>query len=989
MHIGKEREAMGTSSPIETIQTLGKYILLEKIGEGYLGSVFRGFDQDLGRAIAVRILCDGIKWDAAIEKVYFSQCKAVAGLRHENIASVLDFGTEGGRRYIVLESLGNSTLKTLIAQRPVWTIEAKLSLMIQIAEGLSYAHKRGILHRDLGPAKIHLTADGKVKIRDFAIASVLLKHLPHPWIRFGTPIYLSPEQIQQKKPDPRSDLFAAGTIFYELITYHHPFHDRDSNKALDNILQDGQIPTFERFPDEPPGIWPILKTCLERNPDDRYQSMEELISACRTLQKDLAEDSRLMLSELCSALAPLRAAAAKPGASASIGTLLQDIERLLRGEKEPDYVSLDRLMNKLLEQYPALQAVSGSLSTIDSSAHELLTERMGLGLPEAPGFSQNQTGTEMQAPAPADPEPAPREASIIKPEAAPPDWTHIPLKDSIEAPKSEKPSEDSVKNLCDFPSEIQPVLDTSLAAAAASHPSASLHRQPAASSMDSIRLEGNARKDLLPDPDLTAYPAEIKPETCLDIEFSAAGKPGPATCYRRIRRNACRAAAVLLAFLLTAAAVYIALGTDIAAALTDALKARMPDSGVFASAFVHRSDKAPSPVPPAAGPNAPKAAPGMQTPISSVAEIRQQPVLEIKARASNQPPKEHAARIAALMNAGQLSYVKTESDNLQPSHPASLQVRQPRRQWEPQNTGLAQESAGKKEETLKADLRRREEEWSRRLAAIMARGQYGEAAGVLNQWLADNPASAAAQDMGARISEIQRHLNIYASAMAENNYPEALTAIQSAEKLNPADSNFSELRRRIEYRRAAARSFLSVYRLGAKATILLDGRQAGYDGELENESLPIGPHTVAIESSGSPVASTRLEFPEGQRVQLVYDVAGRQIRSMAESDRELLAQRKAMEEVRYFDAEHDHGVFRGSCRGLLMIDPLDVAYRPSAGYHGFRIPFKLLKLQIKGNTANLINVSDNKTYQSFKFRDDQEAEKFRRSWDELKAFTRQ
>jgi len=272
---------------------------------------------------------------------------------------------------------------------------------------------------------------------------------------------------------------------------------------------------------------------------------------------------------------------------------------------------------------------------------------------------------------------------------------------------------------------------------------------------------------------------------------------------------------------------------------------------------------------------------------------------------------------------------------------------------------------------------------------LRARGQSAEAAGAVNQGLAEKPARPAAQDIGSRISETQRHLNIYASAMAENNYPEALAAIQSAEMLNPADSHLYELHRRIESRRAAARSSLSVYRLGAKATLLLDGRPVGSEGELENESLPIGLHTIAIESSGSPVASTRLEFPEGQKLRLVYDVAGRQIRSMADSDRELIAQRKAMEEVRYFDVEHDHGVFRGSCRGLLMIDALDVAYRPSAGFHGFRIPFKLLKLQIKGKSANLINVSDNKTYQSFKFRDDQEAEKFRRSWDELKAFIRQ
>jgi hypothetical protein len=137
--------------------------------------------------------------------------------------------------------------------------------------------------------------------------------------------------------------------------------------------------------------------------------MDELSSACRTLQKDLAEDSRLMLSELCSALAPLRVAAAKPDAPASAGTLLKDIEKLLRGEKEPDYVSLDRLMNTLLEQYPALQAVSGSMPSIDSSKHELLPERMSLGMPETPRFSEYQTGMEMQTFSPVDPEPAPPE----------------------------------------------------------------------------------------------------------------------------------------------------------------------------------------------------------------------------------------------------------------------------------------------------------------------------------------------------------------------------------------------------------------------------------------------------------------------------------------------------------------------------------------------------------------------------------------------------
>jgi hypothetical protein len=162
----------------------------------------------------------------------------------------------------------------------------------------------------------------------------------------------------------------------------------------------------------------------------------------------------------------------------------------------------------------------------------------------------------------------------------------------------------------------------------------------------------------------------------------------------------------------------------------------------------------------------------------------------------------------------------------------------------------------------------------------------------------------------------------------------------------------------------------------------------GSDGEIENASIPIGNHTLAVENGGGVVVSKRLEFLENQRIVFVYDLAKQNLRAMVDADRELLAQRKIMEEVRYFDVEHEHGAFRGSCRGLLMIDYLDIAYRPSAGFHGFRMPFKLLNLSVKGRTIDLINISDNKRFQSFKVRDEETAEKFKRSWNELKALAR-
>jgi hypothetical protein len=224
--------------------------------------------------------------------------------------------------------------------------------------------------------------------------------------------------------------------------------------------------------------------------------------------------------------------------------------------------------------------------------------------------------------------------------------------------------------------------------------------------------------------------------------------------------------------------------------------------------------------------------------------------------------------------------------------------------------------------------------------------------------------------------------------MAENRYPEALTALNSAEKLNPVDPNISELRRHAEAKKAAARASLSIFRLGPKATLLIDGRPIGKEGEVENESIPIGTHTISVENSSGPVAGRVQEYYEGQRVTLVYDLGKQSLRAMTEADRELLSRRKAMEETERFSIEHDHGLFRGDCRGQLSVDSLDVSYSPSSGSHGFRIPFKLLKMKIEGKSVSLYYVSDNSHFQTFKFRDSLTTDRFRQKWEDLKALLR-
>ncbi|MBN1567369.1 MAG: protein kinase [Acidobacteria bacterium] len=1036
---------MGAQSPIEAVQTLGRYTLLEKIGEGYLGSVYRGFDQNLGQAVAVRVLCEGIKWDAGIEEIYTKQCQSVSRLKHEGIASVLEFGKEGPFQYIVMESLGNSSLKSLIAQKPAMTVEAKLSIMIQVVEALSHAHKNGILHRDLGPAKIHLTADGKPKIRDFAIASVLMKHLPHPWIRFGSPIYLSPEQIQQLSCDHRSDIFSAGIIFYEMLTYLHPFYDRDSNKTLDNILQGVQLPTFDRFPDEPPAIWPILKTCLEKDPNNRYQSMDDLANGLKDLLKDLAEDTRLMLSELYAAHTSLRKAAAKPDAPESAVALLQDIQKLVNGEKEADYASLDRLMTLLIEQYPTVQAATGSLPSVETAFQEFAPEGTGGKIDGKSETSEAETSPETQNPSPI-------ELALTTVLASnSPDLAAVPADKAPEAASENTEKEESNKDtdalfseMWGLSSEMQFALETSFVKPEEENlfdPDMDQAAIPIAamapdSTAPQLPMEAAAGISTAPDNPLMQENRIEQPEIrCIDSTVSVAApqsvqeipiakpeeeekteaisnkyaeapviqtvadpiadqqqdapkKAGLATCYRRIRRPSYRTTVVLLSLLLMAAAAYIVWGTDFAQSVSESVKSRILNSSIAADAFARLRNLKSSNVASASNQQKPGAMAVQPTAVPVVEVSSPDPSVEQKGT-TDAPPRELVSRISRLITSGKLELARAEIDRLQRDYPLAPQGAQLRRQWDAKNSAEMQERKRKEDEQLSATRQQKEDAWNRDLGALLARGQYAEANSAVNRWLAEDPGSVKARENSLKIAEIQRNLSIYASALAESRYPEALAALNSAERLNPSDTKFADLRRQLETRRAAAKASLTVYRLGPKAILSLDGRPIGSDGEIENESIPIGNHTLAIESGGSVITSRRQEYLENQHIALVYDLAKQNLRPMADADRELISKRKAMEEVRYFDAEHEHGAFRGSCRGLLMIDYLDVAYRPTSGDHGFRMPFKVLKLRVKGRIIELINISDNKRFQSFKLHDEQAAEKFKRSWDELKAMTQQ
>ena len=907
---------MGTDSPIEPQQTFGKYTLIEKLGEGYLGPVYRGLDRENGCPAVIRILCDGIKWDLAIEDLFLQECQSIAGIRHPNIASILDIGREENDYFIAMESLGNRSLASLISQKPEMPVEAKISIMIQVTEGLNHAHKKGILHRNLAPSKIHITQDGTAKIRDFALAYVLQHHLPRPIVRWGTPIYLSPEQIENKNCDGRSDIFSIGTIFYEFLTYLHPFHDPNSNKALDNILLNGELPTFEQFPELPPGIWSLLKTCLAKEPDDRYQSMEDLAEAFRELLASLEEDNRLMLAELYAALAPLRKAAAQPGVSQDTLQLLNAIQKLAKNEIGADYAYLNRLMTDLLEQYPAIQAAA-----------------------DAPGFLNAQSFLE-------------------------------PTEDSFQKPGSPLPTEPPSKDAASLgPLTIDLLKKHDIPAQEDRSPIVPVTRESAPT----------PSPPLLQESDSAVHP-KTKPAHEKKTESKA---PVPASRYRRVAVRSYRTVAVLLSILLLALAGYIALGMEAPAAIHKVWHRFMTDSQNSPGALNNLPAPKTGAIAPKKDRSSSQAADARSNPPLIPNELLE-PYLENPNEDSGS--KKLFARVSSMIDSGMLRSARIELEKLEEIYPGAPELRRLKKQLNSRAARESQEQTQKDTERQKILRRQREEEWNRQASDLFTGGKYDDAQRIVSLWQSEDPGNPQAQEIAVKIGTIQRDFQLYAAAMSENRYQDALSALDRVGKNNPADPSISRLRQQGENRKANARAMLTVLRLGSKGILKLDGRPIGKDGEFENEELPIGRHMLTVQTESGLIASRSQEYFDGQHATMVYDLTKLQLRPMLESDRHLIAQRDLLEQIHNFEAEHSHGALRGNCHGTLSLDDYEIAFKPASGTHGFRMPYKLLKLgRIEEKSIELLFITDNQRFQIFKFRDNRSVERFNQAWSALKT----
>jgi beta-lactam-binding protein with PASTA domain/predicted Ser/Thr protein kinase len=263
----------------------GRYRVLKRIGSGGMAEVYCAEDQQLGRRVALKLLHRRFADDEQFVERFRREASSAAGLSHPNIVGIFDRGEWDGTYYIAMEFVEGRTLKDIVRERGAAPPEAAADITLQILRAARFAHKRGIVHRDIKPHNVLIDNEGRVRVTDFGIARAGVSDMTETGSVMGTAQYLSPEQAQGKPVDARSDLYSTGIVLYELLTGRVPFDAESPVSVALMQVSEPPVPPMEVNPEVPPALDAVTLRAMEKDPGRRYQDADEFIAALESARK--------------------------------------------------------------------------------------------------------------------------------------------------------------------------------------------------------------------------------------------------------------------------------------------------------------------------------------------------------------------------------------------------------------------------------------------------------------------------------------------------------------------------------------------------------------------------------------------------------------------------------------------------------------------------------------------------------------------------------